>query len=105
MAISTQDIDFTDPIRNVGPDSTSVFGDPPSNRTERLSSENLSAASKVDDDDEDDMDDDDDEDDEDEDEDEDEDDEDEDDEEEDEDDEEEDEDNEDLDELQVRQRR
>jgi hypothetical protein len=69
MAISTQDIDFTDPIRNVGLDSTSVFGELPSNRTEHLSSENLSAASKVDDDDEDDMEDDEDEDDEDEDED------------------------------------
>ena len=71
MAISTQDIDFTDPIRNLGPDSTTFFGEPPSNRTEHLSSENLEVPPRVDDDDEDDMEDDeDDEDDEDEDEDE-----------------------------------
>jgi hypothetical protein len=106
MAISTQDIDFTDPICNLGPDSTTVFGEPPSNRTEHLSSENLSAASKVDDDDEDDMEDD--EDDEDEDEGEDgeedlDDEEDEDEDDEDEEEEEEDDDNEDVDELQVRQ--
>jgi hypothetical protein len=50
MAISTQDIDFTDPIRDIGPDSTALFEESPSNRSEYLSNENLSAASKLDED-------------------------------------------------------
>src|SRR5580658_7493701 len=52
MAISTQDIDFADAIRNVGPDSTVVFDESPRNRSKHSSSETLSAASKLDDDDE-----------------------------------------------------
>lgn len=50
MASSTQGIDFNDPFRNIGPDSTAVFDESPSNPTEHASSENLSAASKPEDD-------------------------------------------------------
>jgi hypothetical protein len=53
MASSTQSIDLNDPFRNIGPDSTAVFDESPSNPTEHASSENLSAASKPEDDDED----------------------------------------------------
>jgi hypothetical protein len=50
MASSTQGIDFNDPFRNIGPDSTAVFDESPGNPTEHASSENLSAASKREDD-------------------------------------------------------
>jgi hypothetical protein len=50
MASSNQGIDFNDPFRNIGPDSTAVFDESPSNPTEHASSENLSAASKPEDD-------------------------------------------------------
>ena len=50
MASSTQGIDLNDPFRNIGPDSTAVFDESPSNPTEHTSSENLSVASKPEDD-------------------------------------------------------
>jgi hypothetical protein len=51
MAISTQDNDLNDPLRNIGPDSTAVFDESASNPTEHASSENLGAASELEDDD------------------------------------------------------
>ena len=56
MASSTQGIDLNDPFRNIGPDSTAVFDESPSNPTEHASSENLSVASKPEDDEEEDED-------------------------------------------------
>jgi hypothetical protein len=53
MAISTQDNDLNDPLRNIGPDSTAVFDESASNPTEHASSENLGAASGLEDEDED----------------------------------------------------
>jgi hypothetical protein len=50
MAISTQRLDLNDPLPNIGPDSTAVFDESPSNPTVHASSENLSAASKQEDD-------------------------------------------------------
>jgi hypothetical protein len=50
MAISNQGIDLNDLLRNIGPDSTAVFDESPSNPTEYASSENLSVASKPEDD-------------------------------------------------------
>jgi hypothetical protein len=50
MAISTQDNDLNDPLRNIGPDSTAVFDESASNPTEHASSENLGAASELEDD-------------------------------------------------------
>ena len=50
MEIATQGIDLNDPLRNIGPDSTAVFDESPSNPTEHASSENLSVASKPEDD-------------------------------------------------------
>jgi len=50
MEIATQGIDLNDPVRNIGPDSTAVFDESPSNPTEHASSENLSVASKPEDD-------------------------------------------------------
>jgi hypothetical protein len=52
MAISTQDIELNDPLRNIGPDSTAVFDESSRNSTDYGSSENLSVASKLEDDDE-----------------------------------------------------
>ena len=49
MEISTQNTDFSNPLRNIGPDSTAVFDESDSNPTEHASSENLGAASKLDD--------------------------------------------------------
>jgi hypothetical protein len=110
MAIAIHDIDFTDSIRNMGLDSTTAFDEFSSDAINYAHGENLSAASKLDEDDEDDDEDEDKEEDEDSDDEEDEDldDEDEDEEEEDEDDDEEDDDDddeEDVDELQVSRRR
>jgi segregation and condensation protein B len=51
MAISTQDNDLNDPLRNIGPDSTAVFDESGSNPTEHASSENLGAASELEDED------------------------------------------------------
>jgi hypothetical protein len=51
MAISTQDNDLNDPLRNIGPDSTAVFDESASNPTEHASSENFGAASELDDED------------------------------------------------------
>jgi hypothetical protein len=51
MAISTQDNDLNDPLRNIGPDSTAVFDESASNPTEHASSENLGAASELEDED------------------------------------------------------
>jgi len=50
MEIATQGIDLNDPVRNIGPDSTAVFDESPSNPTEHASSENLPVASKPEDD-------------------------------------------------------
>ena len=49
MAISTQNNDLNDPLRNIGPDSTAVFDESASNPTEYASSENLGAASGLED--------------------------------------------------------
>ena len=49
MEILTQNTDFSNPLRNIGPDSTAVFDESDSNPTEHASSENLGAASKLDD--------------------------------------------------------
>jgi len=51
MAISTQNNDLNDPFRNIGPDSTAVFYESASNPTEHASSQNLGAASELEDDD------------------------------------------------------
>jgi segregation and condensation protein B len=51
MAISTQDNDLNDPLRNIGPDSTAAFDESASNPTEHASSENLGSASELEDDD------------------------------------------------------
>jgi hypothetical protein len=51
MAISTQDNDLNDPLRNIGTDSTAVFDESASNPTEHASSENLGAASELEDED------------------------------------------------------
>jgi hypothetical protein len=51
MAISTQNNEPNDPLRNIGPDSTAVFDESASNPTEHASSENLGATSELEDDD------------------------------------------------------
>jgi hypothetical protein len=50
MAISTRNSGLNDPLRKIGPDSTAVFDESASNATEHASSENLGAASELEDD-------------------------------------------------------
>jgi hypothetical protein len=52
MAILIENNDLNDPLRNIGPDSTAVFDESASNPTEYASSENLGAASGLEDEDE-----------------------------------------------------
>jgi segregation and condensation protein B len=49
MEISIQNTDFSNPLRNIGIDSTAVFDKSDSSPTEHASSENVGAASKLDD--------------------------------------------------------
>jgi hypothetical protein len=52
MAISTQDIELNDPLRNIGFDSIAAFGESASHLTDYANSENFDLASKLDDEDE-----------------------------------------------------